>query len=181
MSFMTFFWILFVIIFIFELRVLFRNRCSSHDKCSLQLFTFVGYGLVVIIFLLYYLDTGSFNSLILRYFGLILLFGGFILRQWSIYALGKFFIPVVNIQKKQKVIDIGPYRYLRHPSYTGLLLELFGFSLALLNWIGVIAIFVLFLPVILYRIKIEENFLSEHLTGYKKYIAKTCKLIPPIY
>ena len=181
MSFMSFFWILFVILLFFESRILFRNKHSSHDRGSLQLFTLIGYALIVAVFLLYYLGIGSFDSAILKYAGLVLLVGGFALRQWSISVLGKFFIPVVDIQKTQKVIDYGPYHYLRHPSYAGLFLELLGFSLVLLNWVGIILVFGLFLPVIFYRIKIEEDFLFRHLTGYKRYIQRTWKLIPFVY
>ncbi|MEK6894480.1 MAG: isoprenylcysteine carboxylmethyltransferase family protein [Nanoarchaeota archaeon] len=178
---MTIFWILFVIILLFELRILFRNKRSSYDKGSLQLFTIIGYGLIIFIFLLHYLDIGSFNIVFLSYFGLLILLSGFVLRQWSIHVLGSFFIPVVNIQKKQIVINKGPYRHLRHPSYTGLFFELFGLSFVLLNWAGLIAIFALFLPVILYRIKLEEEFLSKNLKGYKEYMKKTWKIIPFVY
>jgi len=181
MNFMVSFWVLFVIILLFESRILFRNKHSSHDKGSLKLFTFIGYLLIIVALLLYYFDIGLFEVVVFRYIGLIILVGGFVLRQWSIHVLGKFFIPVVNLQKKQKVIETGPYSYLRHPSYTGLFLELSGFSLALTNWIGIILVFALFLPVILHRIKIEERFLSRNLRGYNQYMTRTWRLIPFIY
>ena len=58
---------------------------------------------------------------------------GLLLRWYSILYLGKFFTVDVAIAEDHKVIDTGPYRFIRHPSYTGLLLEFLGFGLFLAN------------------------------------------------
>ena len=51
---------------------------------------------------------------------------GLLLRWWSFVALGKYFTVVVKTSEDQQVIDRGPYRVLRHPSYTGLRLAFVG-------------------------------------------------------
>ena len=56
------------------------------------------------------------------YPGIVLMVLGILLRQWSIVVLGRFFSSVVAIQEGQKVVDRGPYRLVRHPAYTGVVL-----------------------------------------------------------
>ena len=68
------------------------------------------------------------------YIGIVMMVSGIILRQWAIAVLGKFFSLTVMVQTDHKVIDKGPYRILRHPSYTGALLTLLGLTLALETW-----------------------------------------------
>jgi protein-S-isoprenylcysteine O-methyltransferase Ste14 len=57
--------------------------------------------------------------------------------------LGRYFTVDVASQALQPVIDVGPYRLVRHPSYAGMLPALFGFGLALGNWAGLFAMLVL--------------------------------------
>ncbi len=59
---------------------------------------------------------------------------GLLLRWWSFVCLGKYFTLVVKTSDEQPVVDRGPYRVLRHPSYTGLLLAVAGAGLMLGNW-----------------------------------------------
>lgn len=68
---------------------------------------------------------------------------GLALRLWAVVTLGRFFKVTVSIQDHHRVIRSGPYRVLRHPSYTGLLLLLGGLGLALGTWLGLAAIVVL--------------------------------------
>ncbi|PIN91450.1 hypothetical protein COU57_00385 [Candidatus Pacearchaeota archaeon CG10_big_fil_rev_8_21_14_0_10_32_14] len=107
---------------------------------------------------------------------------GFIVRQWSIKILGEFFTPSIKTQEHQKIIMKGPYKYIRHPSYTGLLLEVCGVSLCLSNWISFTFSFVFLFSALVYRINIEEKLLSKEFgEEYKNYTTKTKKLIPYIY
>ena len=65
------------------------------------------------------------------YPGVILMLVGIAFRQWSIFVLGRFFSPAVRTQRDQTVVETGPYRYIRHPSYTGALMIFVGLGLAL--------------------------------------------------
>ena len=104
---------------------------------------------------------------------------GFILRQWSIQVLGKLFTPVISIQKDHRLIIKGPYKYVRHPSYSGLLVELVGVSLAVSNWISFILIFCFVLPPLLYRIRVEEKELIKTFgQDYIVYMERVKMLIP---
>lgn len=172
--------VLFVIVLIFELKVLLRQRKSSSDKGSLIFIIISVFVPLLITLLANYLSIGKINTNV-SYFGIFILLFGFILRQYSVYVLGKFFVPVVKLQKGQKLIREGPYRLIRHPSYTGLLLEIAGFGLALSNIIGFFAALLFFIPAVLYRIKIEERFLVQNLKGYKEYVKESWKLVPFVY
>jgi protein-S-isoprenylcysteine O-methyltransferase Ste14 len=83
------------------------------------------------------------------------------------------------VSPDQPVITAGPYRVLRHPSYTGLLLAFIGVGLAAANWISLAATFLLPLAAILWRIRAEERALLTVLGDrYIAYAAIHKRLIP---
>jgi|AGTN01.2.fsa_nt_gi Putative protein-S-isoprenylcysteine methyltransferase len=116
------------------------------------------------------------------YPGIALMVAGIFVRQWSIFILGRFFTPVVSVQKSQKVVDNGPYRFIRHPSYFGMLLTMIGTGLALQSWGGVLVILVMSGIAFGYRIHIEEKFLVSELgDDYIRYMKRTKRLIPFVF
>lgn len=116
------------------------------------------------------------------YPGIFLMILGIFIRQWSIRELGVFFSVQVGIQKGQKVVKKGPYKLIRHPSYTGLLLTLIGIGLALQSLVAVIIMILVFSITFGYRIHIEEKLLISELNGeYVTYMAETKRLIPYIF
>jgi protein-S-isoprenylcysteine O-methyltransferase len=114
--------------------------------------------------------------------GLFLFAGGIILRWYSIVRLGRFFTVDVSIAKEHRVIDSGPYRFLRHPSYTGALFAFLGFGLCLGNWLSILLLVLPIVAAFLWRIRIEEETLIEALgDDYRAYMHKTSRLIPFVY
>ena len=113
------------------------------------------------------------------YLGIVLMVLGILLRQWSIAVLGRFFSPIVATQKGQKVVDDGPYRLVRHPSYTGLLLILVGLGLAWQSWGAVLLLVVISGLALYYWMYAEERVLISELGDeYIKYSKRTKRLIP---
>ncbi|MGZ7135258.1 MAG: methyltransferase family protein [Methanobacterium sp.] len=113
------------------------------------------------------------------YIGISLMILGILLRQWSIWVLGRFFSGVVGVQENQKVIDRGPYAYVRHPSYTGALMILVGIGLAVQSWGAVITLIVLFAIAYGYRIYVEEKaMISQFGDEYIQYAKRTKRIIP---
>lgn len=114
--------------------------------------------------------------------GCALFGGGLALRWYSIWHLGRFFTANVAIHSRHEIIDTGPYRLIRHPSYTGALLAFLGLALCLDNWVSVV---VLMLPVIWAfhrRIDIEEAALANALgSPYTNYMRRTKRLVPYVY
>ncbi len=114
--------------------------------------------------------------------GSCLFLPGILLRWYSIIHLGRFFTVNVAIASDHRVVDTGPYRYLRHPSYTGSLLAIAGFSLLLQNWAAFLVIFLPIFSVTLRRIHVEEAALLGAMgDGYRSHMLRTKRLIPLIY
>jgi protein-S-isoprenylcysteine O-methyltransferase Ste14 len=115
----------------------------------------------------------------LFYLGTFLIPLGVLLRYIAIDQLGQFFVPEVVIQPGQRVIDTGLYRYIRHPSYTGLMLAFVGVGLAFTNWLSLLIIVATGYSLLTYRMKIEEAaLLNAFGDEYQRYMARTKRIIP---
>lgn len=114
--------------------------------------------------------------------GLTLFVGGMALRAWAIVTLGRFFTHALTMQPGQRVVQEGPYRLLRHPSYTGLLLGLAGVGIALDNWLSLASLVLFPLVGIVVRIRREEAMLTSELgDAYSSYSARTRRLVPGLW
>ena len=110
--------------------------------------------------------------------GIVLAVAGIALRFYSIWYLGQSFTCEVATTPGQAVVDRGPYRLLRHPSYTGGLLIVFGLLLCITNPLA-FAGFVVALGGYSYRIRVEERVLMAELgEPYREYMRRTKRLIP---
>jgi protein-S-isoprenylcysteine O-methyltransferase len=115
-------------------------------------------------------------------FGFLLFLGGLILRWYSIGYLGRYFTVDVSISAEHKLIDSGPYRYIRHPTYTGALLAFVGLGFCFGNWLSILFLTVPIIGAFLWRIQIEERALTDALgEDYRVYTRCTKRLIPWIY
>jgi protein-S-isoprenylcysteine O-methyltransferase len=114
--------------------------------------------------------------------GIALFLAGLALRAYAVIHLGRFFTVNVAIASDHKVVDDGPYRWLRHPSYTGLLIAYLGIGLCLSNWVAVLVVLLPTTVVLVWRIVIEERALCAALgEEYRAYMQRTWRLIPFIY
>ncbi len=114
--------------------------------------------------------------------GLTLIWGGILLRGWAIVTLGRFFKLVVVIQDDHRVIEHGPYRWLRHPSYLGATITLLGIGVAGGTWLGAIIMLCGPLAAFAVRIRVEERALLLALgDDYAAYARQTARLIPGLY
>ena len=110
--------------------------------------------------------------------GIILALAGIALRWWAVLSLGRFFTTRVMTRPGQTVVQAGPYRFIRHPSYTGMMLTVLGLLLSSANWIS-LACIVIALPGMAYRIRVEEGALLGALgDSYRQYMRRTKRLIP---
>jgi protein-S-isoprenylcysteine O-methyltransferase len=124
----------------------------------------------------------SFGTFVTSWVGLALLLAGLSLRWWSIIHLGRFFTPDVVVTADHRVIDSGPYRLIRHPSYTGVLLIITGVALCFGNFASVLVLAVPNFALLMQRMHIEEAALSRGLgESYRLYMSRTKRLIPGIY
>jgi protein-S-isoprenylcysteine O-methyltransferase Ste14 len=116
-----------------------------------------------------------------RYIGLALYVVGSVLRVGAVFVLGRRFSGLVAIQEGHELVTGGLYRVIRHPSYLGLLLGLFGWDLVFRSAIGVL-LSLLLVPPLVARMNSEEALLeSEFGDRYSAYRRRTWRLLPFLY
>lgn len=107
---------------------------------------------------------------------------GLALRWWAIILLGRFFTVDVSIAPDHELVERGPYRRVRHPSYTGVLLAFLGFAFSLANWAALLVMMVPILAAFIHRMNIEEQALQAALgERYAAYMRRTKRLMPGVY
>lgn len=111
--------------------------------------------------------------------GIAIMSGGIAVRCWALTVLGRFFSPVVRTTSDQVIIRDGPYRWVRHPAYTGILMIALGYPILVLSGVGFVFALVAFGLAIGYRIRVEEAALSARFgEAYNSYRATTTRVIP---
>jgi len=114
--------------------------------------------------------------------GLVLIVAGIGLRAWSIATLGRFFQYQIKVQPGHRVVTSGPYRYVRHPSYTGIALVLIGIALACDDVLGLVAVAILGGLGLAVRIRAEERQLTQALGDeYEHFAAGRKRLVPGVW
>ncbi|QDV35515.1 methyltransferase family protein [Tautonia plasticadhaerens] len=104
------------------------------------------------------------------------------LSIWAM-AANRFFSPVVRIQAERghHVVSSGPYRFLRHPGYTGLLVGTVCGGIALGSWWSLLPLVPL-VALFLHRTALEDRFLREGLVGYADYARRVrFRLVPGLW
>jgi protein-S-isoprenylcysteine O-methyltransferase Ste14 len=114
--------------------------------------------------------------------GLVIGWLGLLLRWWSFVSVGRYFTVTVQTSEDQVVVERGPYRVLRHPSYTGLLLVFSGGGLIVDNWVSAAGAVAVLLVALIYRLRIEERALEEALGGrYRQFAENRARLVPFVW
>jgi protein-S-isoprenylcysteine O-methyltransferase Ste14 len=117
-----------------------------------------------------------------RSVGIILLAVGLVIRCVAILTLGRAFSANVAIRKSQKIKRTGLYRFVRHPSYLGLVIIFLAIGVHSRNWECLAIAFLPTTAALLYRIRIEEAALREAFGDeYADYGRTTRRLIPRVY
>jgi len=112
----------------------------------------------------------------------VLLAVGLVIRWIAIYTLGKSFSANVAIHATQRLNRSGLFRYMRHPSYTGMVLIFVAMGLSTHNWLGLAIIVVGPVAALVYRIHVEEDALTAAFgQEYVEYSRVTKRLVPGVY
>ena len=124
------------------------------------------------------LDTPGFFAIA----GPVVVALGLALRVWAVVSLGTAFSTFVQVADDQQVVTRGPYRWVRHPSYTGLLLIVAGLGVGMTNWLSVVICCGVPLLGLLPRIRVEEAELVRVLgEPYRDYQRRTRRLVPGVW
>lgn len=158
------------------------NGVQRQDKGSrMVILCLIVFGIFLGVLLAYKLDATAITIAPELFFwlGILLMYAGIALRFYAIITLGAFFTTTLAVATAQTVVEAGPYRFIRHPSYTGVLMILLGFGFSLTNWLSVLVIMGAALLGLSYRIRVEEQVLQEKLgQRYQEYMRRTKRLIP---
>ena len=161
-----------------------KIRATGKDRFTLPLlWTVICSAIFSGFFLRGALPEGRFpHPQIFYVIGLILFIAGLIIRWIAIVHLGRFFTVNVAIAEDHQLITTGPYRYVRHPSYTGTLMIFLGFGLCMLNIFSLAAVFLPITAAFLWRMHVEEAALRDAFgERYQDYTAGTRRVIPFLY
>ncbi len=113
---------------------------------------------------------------------IVCLLCGLAIRWASILTLGRLFTVDVAIQREHRLVESGPYKYVRHPSYTGMLLAFAGLGLYFANWLSLAALMIPISLAVANRIAKEESALHAALgSRYADYCCRTRRLIPGLF
>ena len=118
---------------------------------------------------------------LLRGLGLILYVPSLFIMHWAEVYLADMFCVDVAIKDNHRLITTGPFRYIRHPRYLGIVLFSVGVSLIFRSWLSLVIVALLIL-VLLWRIYDEEALMYEHFqTEWEQYCKRSWRLIPYIF
>jgi protein-S-isoprenylcysteine O-methyltransferase Ste14 len=113
--------------------------------------------------------------------GLALVAAGLLFTVWARIALGGNWSGTVTLKQDHEIIRSGPYRWIRHPIYTGLLLACLGSAIALGEWRGLLALWIA-AAAFWRKLRIEEQWLDELFgSAYADYRQSTWALVPFLF
>ena len=155
----------------------------SKDAGTLRLVLSLVYGCLFVAVWLAIRDDGQFvTQSTASIVGLAMIILGILIRAWAIVTLRKYFTVNVTVREDHRLIRTGPYRLLRHPSYTGALLSFYGFALAIENLWGALIVILPITYAFFVRMRVEEAVLRAAFPeDYPAYERETRRLIPFIY
>jgi len=174
-----------LVVILLALFFVFRNKFTGYYKKSSFRFL-IKYFIITIVLLFYFsgiMDFASisFNIYLRLLLGLLLIFGGYSLFFVAHKHLGQNWSTLLDkkISKKDRLIKTGPYKYVRHPSYSASILALIGFGILTANWIIFSICFLVLLIFYIYKVPREEKFLTEKFgKEYIDYRKKTPGFFP---
>ncbi len=152
---------------------------ARHDRGSLELYA-AGRALTMLAALALPSRFGPAGEWVPVAAGLAVFVLGVGLRLHAIRVLGRFYSHYVREQEGHAIVDTGPYRWVRHPAYTGMLLAHAGVVGALFHPLAAALLVGWFLPAVVYRIRVEEGLLMQ-IEGYPEYARGRKRLVPGLW
>jgi protein-S-isoprenylcysteine O-methyltransferase len=164
--------------------LLFRTKVEGEkDAGTMRLVLTVAYASVAVAAFLGFADDGVLvEQTPVAAAGLAMIVLGMLIRFWAIATLRRFFTVNVTLRDDHRLVRTGPYRWIRHPSYTGTLLSFYGLAVALENvWAAIVCV----VPItyaFLVRMRVEEAILRNAFPEeYPAYERETRRLVPFVY
>jgi protein-S-isoprenylcysteine O-methyltransferase Ste14 len=181
------FWAVYVWAFIPEWRIVqgarqAAKRADSKDGGSIKVLLIGMWAALFVAFPLAFVKAWTFPrnwQLPLFIAGLLMMFLGSLLRRYCWRTLGEYFTGDVRAKPDQTVITSGPYRLVRHPSYTGGMMIFIGLGLALGSWFSLALLTIATIATYSYRVAVEERALLDAIgEPYSSYMKERKRFIP---
>lgn len=157
-----------------------RRRESGGARVLDRLLLLGGY------FMLFWIIPGSTKQHFMRTnttlaaLGVALTYLGLSLTLWSRIRLGRYWSGVVALKQDHRLIQVGPYRFVRHPLYSGIILAAFGLILAVTTWNSLLGL-ALLIACFERRAHIEDALLAaEFGAEFEAYRQRTGRLVPRV-
>jgi protein-S-isoprenylcysteine O-methyltransferase len=158
---------------------------ASRDAGTLKLLWTVLYTAIFVAVALSSLGIGRLPAawrVPLLWTGTATIAAGLAFRSWAIAVLGRQFTVDVGIQPGHALIQSGPYRWLRHPSYTGALACFLGLGIGLCDWASLAVIAVAVTAAFARRIRVEEAVLAQAFGArWDAHAHRTWRLLPFVW
>jgi protein-S-isoprenylcysteine O-methyltransferase Ste14 len=159
-----------------------KHPTSGMDRGTYPIIGLALGGSVVVNAILVFTPLGEILPWAVDLFGAALLLVGLVVRGWAMRTLGRFFTMPITIRPDHDIVRSGPYRWIRHPAYTGNFLMGVGMAVLLGSAVGVVVAIAMCLAAYVYRIRIEEAALVDRFgERYREYASGTSRLIPGVY
>lgn len=181
------FWAVFLAAYVPEFAVVARSKRAAGEKTDRGSMTFIILASWLAFPAAFTVSSWSRFALLnhrIVWFGLgiAILAAGSMLRQYCFRTLGRFFTGNVRIHTDHTVIEDGPYRLVRHPSYTGGMLMYLGTGLALTNWLSALILVGMGAITYAYRVYVEEQALGTSIgQPYLEYMRRTKRFVPFVF
>ena len=176
-------WAVMEMVIAFKTRVNFSTTISCEYRSERFIWLVVALALVVaLVFKHLHLVALPIAAGYRQIIAVTLFISGLGIRCAAVVFLGQFFSTTVVTQNSHRLIETGPYQFIRHPAYTGLLLSFFAAGIAMGDGLALLMLFCPIAYVISQRIDLEEKWLADHFgTTYDDYCLRTKKLLPWVY
>jgi protein-S-isoprenylcysteine O-methyltransferase Ste14 len=110
----------------------------------------------------------------------VLVVVGYWIVFWTMKT-NSFAASIIKVEEDQRVIEVGPYAWVRHPMYLGMSITELALPLALGSYVA-LPVFALLVPSLIYRLIYEERTLCKELRGYSEYCTRTrFRIVPGIW
>lgn len=160
------------------------DRKSGVERRRLDLLLIQIFSLTVVV-LAPFSDSHAIGSFhfgdAVRWAGLLLMTPGFLLMQAAEKHLARQFSVEVTLQKNHKLIQTGPYTYIRHPRYLGILVFFTGISIVFLSMLALLVVFAL-AGVLIWRVFAEEDLMRQEFgDAWEAYCKRSWRILPFVF